>query len=463
MAALLHAFPAEAEQYRLLFDENPMPMFVYDIECLRFLAVNKAAAEHYGYSRDEFLSMTIKEIRPPEEIPPLLRDMATVATGLDLTRERRHRKKDGTIIDVEMTAHTVTFDGRPARLVLAVDVTGRRRAEAAQARMTAILEATTDFVRIADAQGRIIYRNRALRDLLGIAEEDARQAAIGERQPAWARDIVLNVGIPTAIREGSWSGETAFLHRDGREVPVSQVILAHRAPDGTVEFFSSIARDISEHKRLAEELAYLADHDSLTGLFNRRRLLEEMELQLARSRRYDVHGALLFLDLDQFKIVNDSLGHPVGDKLLARLAGLLHRRLRETDILARLGGDEFAILLPHTDVEQAQAVARHLLETLRQHTVLIDGHPVHITTSIGIALFPEHGITTDALLAHADVAMYMAKESGRDRFAVYTPDATLRSPLASRLTRENLSGRRAGSMRRTGCAGESEVEQRQTR
>ncbi|TDA70091.1 MAG: diguanylate cyclase [Clostridia bacterium] len=167
------------------------------------------------------------------------------------------------------------------------------------------------------------------------------------------------------------------------------------------------------------QLVHLATHDPLTDLFNRRRLLEELEKELAHARRYGTHGALLFLDVDDFKSVNDRFGHLVGDKLLKDLAVLLCQRLRDTDTVARLGGDEFAIILPHTDAHQARIVAEHLLEAIRQCTVEVEGQTAAITVSIGIALFPQHGTTADALLAHADQAMYRAKGAGRSRVYLY--------------------------------------------
>lgn len=141
----------------------------------------------------------------------------------------------------------------------------------------------------------------------------------------------------------------------------------------------------------------------------------------------------MFLDLDNFKDVNDSLGHLVGDELLASLAGLLRERLRETDIVARSGGDEFAILLHHTDGDQARAVAEHLLDAVRRHNIVVSGQPVGATASIGIVLIPEHGATVGELFARADLALYQAKENGRNGLAVYRPERDCQAQAESRL------------------------------
>jgi diguanylate cyclase (GGDEF)-like protein len=169
----------------------------------------------------------------------------------------------------------------------------------------------------------------------------------------------------------------------------------------------------SRNERM-QELRRQASQDSLTGLKNRRRFEEDLRDELARSRRYGIPGALLMLDLDHFKQVNDTLGHPAGDRVIAEIAGVLRRRTRETDVLARLGGDEFAIVLPRCDFEEARSVATEIATAIREHMHAEEGVPP-ITASIGIALFGQDGqVDFESVLAKADAAMYEAKESGRD-------------------------------------------------
>ena len=192
---------------------------------------------------------------------------------------------------------------------------------------------------------------------------------------------------------------------------------------------------VAERKRLEARLVQLADYDSLTGVLGSRRFLEELGHHLTEARRYGTEGALLFLDLDDFKSINDGLGHRAGDNVLSEVAALLRGRLRESDLLGRLGGDEFAVLLLHADRDQAEAVAGQLLGAIRAHEVRVDGKSVHTTASIGIALIPEHASGAEELLACADTAMYRAKDVGRDRCRLFEPD-----PPAEAAKREKPSG-----------------------
>ena len=189
-------------------------------------------------------------------------------------------------------------------------------------------------------------------------------------------------------------------------------------------------RPIGERKRFESQLVYLASHDSLTGLCNRRRFEELMDEELVTVDGRGTSGALIFLDLDNFKAVNDSLGHRVGDDFLRSLAAVLRAQLGGGGILARFGGDEFAVLAPRADAVAAAAIAERLRQAVRRHTVVVEDTEISSTASIGIALFPEHGATVDDLLVHADLAMYAAKED-RDAVATFDPAAPQHADIAT--------------------------------
>ena len=295
---------------------------------------------------------------------------------------------------------------------------GERTAELS--RLVSILEATTDFVGTFDRAGNIQYLNRAGRAILHLGEGELASKRLPDLFPPWACTLVEQQAVPAALAVGSWKGESA-LRTSGSELPVSQVVLAHHPAGDSEQYFSTIARDISERKQLEAQLRHLANHDALTNLFNRRRFEEELQHEMSKVKRFRQQAAVLFIDLDHFKYVNDTLGHHAGDQVLANLGQVLLSELRDTDVLARLGGDEFGVLLSHTDRSEAEGVAGRLVGAIRNHRIDLDGELVGITGSIGVALAPEHGTVAGELLARSDSAMYRAKEE-RDSFCLYSPE-----------------------------------------
>jgi diguanylate cyclase (GGDEF)-like protein/PAS domain S-box-containing protein len=218
--------------------------------------------------------------------------------------------------------------------------------------------------------------------------------------------------------------EARLLHADGRVVWTLVTVAVVNGDDGRPAYGIAQVMDITERKRFEGQLQYLADHDALTGLFNRRRFEEELERVLAAAERYERAGALLVVDLDGFKFVNDTLGHPVGDELIARLAGTLRAELRETDVIARLGGDEFGVILPEASEAEAGAVCEKLLRAVARDGVVADqARSARVTASIGLAPFSgADGLGAEELLVEADIAMYDAKEAGRNRAATSERD-----------------------------------------
>ncbi|QIT55270.1 EAL domain-containing protein [Aquisalimonas sp. 2447] len=290
-------------------------------------------------------------------------------------------------------------------------------------RLVEILEATPDFVGISDPQGRILYHNPAARRFLNQEQDLGR---IPDCHTGEGRRKVAQ-GLKAAETQGTWGGETEFVDSEGRCIPFSQVIIAHCDDQGEVTHFSTIARNISHEKESEEKIRELAYQDALTGLANRTLLLDHLEMDYRRALRQGRFGALLYMDMDEFKAINDSLGHAVGDALLKALARRLSGRLRAEDTLARIGGDEFVMLLGDLGDDQeaaalaAQRVASELLDML---VVPIEahGHRLHVTLSIGITGFP-YNSTADPMdvLRQADTAMYAGKRVGRGVVRFYDP------------------------------------------
>ncbi len=240
------------ERYRLLFDNNPAPMWVFDRETLRFLAVNEAAVRHYGYTGEEFLSMTIKDIRPAEEVPALLDNLARVAAGLDRAGVWRHRKKDGAFIDVEVVAHPFSFGGRPAELVLVSDVTERRKAEE---RFRTALEAAPNAMIMVDERGRVVFANSQMESLFGYAKEELLgqpvEALVPERFRSHHPERRSGFFASPQARPMGAGRNLYGRRKDGREIPVEIGLNPMTTEEGSFVLASII--DITERKR-AEEM-----------------------------------------------------------------------------------------------------------------------------------------------------------------------------------------------------------------
>ena len=316
------------------------------------------------------------------------------------------------------------------------DYTRRLRRELE--RFKAIYRHSHDAVLIFDPQdGRLLDCNPRTAEFLGIPHEQLdgmHLTELHDESDAFLRSLVDDVmdrGEGLSIRINYRAG-------DGRIIPAE--VSTSRIQLDTGNMLLCIARDISERENAAERIQHLAYHDTLTDLPNRTLLTDRVNRALARARRTHQIGALLFLDLDKFKRINDSLGHSVGDELLKELARRLRRALREEDTVARLGGDEFVVLLEGLGQRQDRAVekAREIAEKVRGIFVdeyRLDGHELYVTASIGIVTFPHDGDTVDTLLRHADTAMYHAKGAGRDGARVF--ERRMDEAAISRLRLEN--------------------------
>lgn len=287
-------------------------------------------------------------------------------------------------------------------------------------KLSSAIEQNPCAIVITDINGNIEYVNAKFTQLTGYTSTEVMgqnprilksgETPYGEYEQLW--------GIITSGRE--WRGEFHNRKKNGELYWEHATISPIRNTAGVITHFLAVTEDISERKYFETKLVNLADRDALTNLFNRRRFQEELGDCLAQAQRYKLQGALLFIDLDNFKYVNDTLGHRTGDILLKTVANLLRKRVRNTDTLARLGGDEFAIILQRTNLIQAQLIAREIIDLVKHHAMVKKGESLGITASIGIALFPDHGTTVETLLTNADLAMYQAKEEGRNRICIYT-------------------------------------------
>jgi diguanylate cyclase (GGDEF)-like protein/PAS domain S-box-containing protein len=324
------------------------------------------------------------------------------------------RRLDGSLLETEAVAMPVSIAGIKSIQLGLRDLSARKRAEAERSRLAAILEATSDMVAMCTPDFRPVYINRAGRRMLGIPPDAViatRSAA--QSHPAWAWHKVTKEALPEALRCGSWRGETAITGADDREIPVSQVLLAHRDEHGAVAYLSTVVRDITERKRTEEQIRHLAHHDPLTGLPNRRLFKDRLEQALALARRERHQIGVMLLDLDYFKEINDTLGHSLGDALLCAVAERLRGMVRASDTLARIGGDEFAVIQNGLhSAAGAVVLAQKFVEAVAR-PFLVGNQEIPVGVSIGISLIPDDGDSHDRLLRNADLALYRAKRDGR--------------------------------------------------
>jgi len=400
---------------------------------LAILSVNQAAVEHYGYTREEFLRMTVRDIWVADEgglYEENLRDRARKQT---LNMPRRHRTKSGRVIDVEVTARRFKRGGRDVWLTLVNDVSERLRAE------RKLQESEEQFRQLANNIPQVfwitdvrhqqtLYVSPAAETVLGrpVAElRDNPRLLVKTVHPEdrarvhGARKVATAGGYDETYRVVRPDGSIRWVH--DRAFPV-------RDAAGVVYRVAGIAEDITERKLAEERLMHLAHYDVLTSLPNRILFYDRLRQALAQAKRNQWTVGVMLIDVDRFKNVNDTLGHAVGDQLLQQVSERLKRSVRSGDTVGRLGGDEFAIVLSNLATPQdGNLVAQKIMASFKEPFRLDGGSEIYVTGSIGITLYPDDSTDQDTLIKNADAAMYRAKDSGRNSYRFYTPEMNARA------------------------------------
>jgi diguanylate cyclase (GGDEF)-like protein/PAS domain S-box-containing protein len=438
---LLRHLKQREASFRMLFDNHPLPMWVWDHETFGYLAVNDAAVAQYGYSREEFLGMSVLDLRPAED-RELIRQAARERGGSRRTnRMLRHLKADGALIDVMVHAQTLQYAGRTATLAVAIDITTRKRAEDELRWTKSFLDTVLNYVPAAITvkgarDNRYLLTNKKGEAFFGLPREQIIGRTPDELFGAEAGRAIVERDREALECDGlEFTGQVLHAGSCGYGV-VSTKKVVIRDAKGEPEHLLSIIEDITDRVRAAEQAIHMARHDALTGLANRVLFAENANQALCELSQSAPPFSILLLDLDQFKHVNDTLGHPTGDALLIAVARRLQDCVGSAGLVARFGGDEFAILQRGGDNQNnsAIALANKILEFLVEPYELA-GHRVTIGTSIGIVMVPDHGTEFDQLMKCADLALYQAKSTGRNQYFVFESALAVRA--STRLTLEN--------------------------
>ena len=431
----------QATQLRLLADGVPALIALYDASTQRCLFSNRAYARTFGLDPQKICGLTFAEVIGPDaarliepQVQRVLRERQPASYERELT------DADGTVrwIEVNLTPH-LDSDGTPlATCVLITDVTLHRRAEAlareSEARLDKFMQATVEGI-LFHQRGVVTDVNPPLCALVGYRLEDmVGQAALSFVAPD---ELTKVTQVMIAGQDAHY--ETAVIHRDGTRIPCEFIVRTLERQGERLRM--TIVRDIRDRLAAQARIHHLAHHDALTHLLNRAAFMERMQASLAQAAQTGLPLALLFIDLDNFKRVNDSLGHLEGDKVLTTVADRLRASLRATDLIGRFGGDEFVVLLGDIGSRDEVRVVLDALLQLVEVPVKADGRALSVTPSIGVAMFPEHGEQADELIQHADTAMYLAKSRGRANYQFFEPalaesayaDLVLESELAQAL------------------------------
>jgi diguanylate cyclase (GGDEF)-like protein/PAS domain S-box-containing protein len=424
------------ERFRVAFQASPVSGSIARLSDGLFVEVNENYMRDFGWAREEIVGKTSLEIGLWPDIDvrekwvAALKEHGTVVDYEVVWQDRSRRFRQ-----VSISAERIMLNGEPHILGYVVDV-GERKEREKELRLAArVFESTAEGIVITDQGGTIVAVNRAFSEITGYSADEAlgknpRFLQSGRHPPIFYQELWAALS-----GAGLWRGEIWNRRKNGEIYPNWETISAVKDSEGRATHYVAVFGDISAVKRSQEALEFLAHHDPLTELPNRVLFRDRLNHALNRHQREQGQLAVVFVDLDRFKHINDTLGHPVGDEILRQASSAMVAELRAGDTIARIGGDEFVILLEDdVSVRSVAAVAQKLL-ALFAAPFEVGTHKLHVTASIGISLYPNDGDNIDTLLMNADIAMYKAKEAGRNNFQFY--EACMGVGALERLVIEN--------------------------
>ncbi|WP_293763911.1 EAL domain-containing protein [uncultured Aquitalea sp.] len=424
----------EAEaKYWALVEQTLVGIYIMQDEKLVYC--NPKLASIIGYTVDELRDAGLERLLPANE-----------ASRIRLQISRRLREniqtmhyttraisRDGMLVDLEIHSRLVDYEGKPALIGVVVDISDRIAADANLKLAAQIFENSAEGILILDADTRILAVNNAFTSITGYSEAEALGQASRIFAEANGRPLLE---MQTALdRQGHWQGEMTDRRKNGDWYPAELSISVVRDPSGILSNYVAVFSDITVRKQAEERLQFLANHDPLTHLPNRTSLIARLESSILEAGPRGGKLAVMFIDLDRFKLINDSFGHQAGDELLREIGQRLSAALGDKHLLARLGGDEFTLLLSEVEDQAELASTAETILAVLGRGLRLEEHEVFVTGSIGISVFPNDGIDARTLLKNADVAMYRAKDAGKNTYQFF--DAEMNNQTFERLLLEN--------------------------
>jgi len=430
------------QRFRMALDSSVDAIYLIDRDQMRFIDANETAWKMLGYSRNELLAFGPQDLNPgfsEDELASLFDGIIDSDSKMGVI-ETSHERRDGRRIPVEVYIRAIQSEEKNILVAVSRDMTTRIEAEASlresEERFRATFSQAAMGLAHVSLEGRWLRVNQKLCEIVGYTEEELLNLTF----QAITHPDDLNADLELVRRLlandiHDYSLEKRYIRKNGAHVWINLSVSLVRDAEAQPKYFISVIEDISRRKRVEEELLHLANHDALTGLPNRTLLHDRLSQAIAYASRSEKPVALMLIDLDRFKNINDSLGHEIGDKVIVEVGRRLSSIVRDGDTVARLGGDEFVVILVDMASEQDVAMVAHkALESLSL-PLAMHGNEFYPTASIGISLYPKDGHDVQALLKNADVAMYRAKEAGRNNFQFYAQEMNARA--MDRLTLES--------------------------
>ena len=412
-------------RYRMMVESTRVVVWEMPLPPKTFSYVSPHAEQLLGYPLAQWYEPDFwaAHIHPDDRDYAVRVCYGSTARDIDHESEYRMLAKDGSIQWVQEIATIIRAeDGSPLRLSgVLVDISERRQTQEKLRQAAVVFDNAQEGIMVTDQNARILAVNPAFCEITGYDEAEVIGATPAKFKSG-RHDVAFYQAMwDTLIQTGRWQGEVWDRRKNGEVYPKWLSISTVRDANGETMHYVSLFADITHLKESEARLEHLAHFDVLTDLPNRLLFYSRLEHALDQAKRHQQRLAVLFIDLDRFKTVNDSLGHPAGDELLISVAQRIRKRLRSEDTLARLGGDEFVILLEQMDDAQiAAVVAQNVLQVLSAPVHLSGGHEVFIGGSIGISLYPDDADDATRLVSSADAALYQAKEQGRNTYCFYT-------------------------------------------